>query len=125
DIGPCNNHAAIEAAGAEQGRIENIGPVGCGDQDDAFVGFKTVHLDEQLIERLLALVVTAAETGATMTSDRVDFIYKDDARSVFLALFEKVADARSADADEHFDKVGSADREERHIGFAGDRPRKQ
>src|SRR5437762_9469252 len=109
DIGTRHNHTAIETARPEQGWIENIGPVCCGDQDDAFIGFEAVHFDKQLIECLLALIVAATETCAAMTSHRVDFIYKDDARSVFLALLEKVAHARCADADEHFDKVGSAD----------------
>jgi hypothetical protein len=39
----------------------------------------------QLVERLLALVVTAAEAGAAMAADRVDFIDEDDAGRVLLA----------------------------------------
>src|ERR1051326_2192356 len=69
--------------------------------------------------------MSAAETGATVAPDRVDFIYKYDAGGVFLALLEKIAYAGRADAHKHFDKVGSADRKERHIGFAGDRPSQQ
>ena len=38
---------AIETARAQQRRIENIGPVGGGDDDDAFLGIESVHLDEQ------------------------------------------------------------------------------
>src|SRR5205823_5826686 len=83
------------------------------------------HLDQQLIQRLLTLVVPAAEAGATMTADRVDFIDEDDARRVLLALFEQVAHTRRADADKHLDEVGTADREEGHIRFARDRPRQQ
>ncbi len=60
-VGTRHDHAAVEAAGAQQRRIEHVGPVGGGDQDDAFVGLEAVHLDEQLVERLLALVVAAAE----------------------------------------------------------------
>src|ERR1700687_4930246 len=49
---------------AKRPRIEHVGPVGGGDQDDAFVRLEAVHLDEELVERLLALVVAAAEAGA-------------------------------------------------------------
>src|SRR5262249_24445111 len=49
DVGASDNYTAIEAAGAEQCGIENVRPVGGGDEDDAFVGFKTVHFDEQRI----------------------------------------------------------------------------
>src|SRR5215467_13165371 len=60
-----------------------------------------------------------------MSSNRINFIDKDDAWSVLLTLFKQITDARCTNADEHFDKVGSADRKERHIGFTGNRPCKQ
>ena len=62
DVGTIDDDAAIEAARTQQRRIEHVGTVGRGHQDDAFVRLEAVHLDEQLVERLLALVVTAAET---------------------------------------------------------------
>ena len=124
-VGTVDDDAAIEAAGAQQRRVEHVGTVGRGDEDDAFVRLEAVHLDEQLIQRLLALVVTAAEAGAAMTADGVDLVDEDDAGRVLLALLEQIADARRADADEHLDEVGAADREERHVGFAGDRAREQ
>jgi hypothetical protein len=50
---------AVEAAGAQERRVEHVGPVRGRDDDDAFVGLKTVHLDKELVERLLAFVVAA------------------------------------------------------------------
>src|SRR5207302_6151634 len=73
----------------------------------------------------LALVVTAAEPGAAMATDRVDLVDEDDARRVLLALLEQIADSARADADEHLDEVRAADREERHAGLARDRAREQ
>ena len=86
---------------------------------------EAVHLDEQLVERLLALVVTAAEAGAAVPADRVDLVDEDDARRVRLALLEQVAHAARADADEHLDEVGAGHREERTPRFTGDRAREQ
>ncbi len=106
--------------GRSKRRIEHVGPVGGGDQDDAFIGLEAVHLDQQLIQSLLALVVAAAEAGATVTSDGVDFVDEDDAGRVLLRLIEHVAHAGSADADEHLDEVRAGDGEERHIGLARD-----
>src|SRR6266850_7192204 len=60
-----------------------------------------------------------------MATDGVDFIYKDDAGGIFLALLEKVAHSGCANADEHFDKIRSTDREERHIRFTRDSTCKQ
>ncbi len=69
--------------------------------------------------------MTAAKAGPAMASDRVDFIAKDDAGRVLLALHEQIAHARRADADEHLDKVRSGNRKERHAGLARDRARQQ
>ena len=54
-----------------------------------FVRLEAVHLDEQLIERLLALVVSAAEAGAAVTSNRVNLVDEDDARRVLLACSKR------------------------------------
>ena len=40
-----------------------------------------VHLHQQLVQRLLALVVPAAETGAAVATHRVDLVDEDDARA--------------------------------------------
>ena len=94
--------------------------VGGGDQDDVVRHREAVHLDEQLVERLLALVVPAAHAGAAVAADGVDLVHEDDAGRVLLGLLEEVAHARGADADEHLDEVRAGDREERHAGLAGD-----
>ena len=111
--------------GRSSAGIEDVGPVGGRDQDDVVLELEAVHLDQQLVERLLALVVTAAQAGAAMAADGVDLVHEDDARRVLLGLLEQVAHARGADADEHLDEVGARDREERHARLARDRARQQ
>ena len=59
DVGPIDQHVAVEAAGPQQRRVERFGPVGGGHHDHAAVGVEAVHLDQQRVERLLALVVPA------------------------------------------------------------------
>ncbi len=84
------------------------------------VGVEAVHLDEDLVEGLLALVVATAEAGAALAADRVDLVDEDDARRVALGLVEQVADAAGADAHEHLDELRAGDAEERHARLAGD-----
>ena len=121
NVGQRHDDLAVEAARAQQRRVEHVGPVGGGDDDDARVALEAVHLDQQLVERLLALVVAAAQAGAALAADGVDFVDEHDAGRVLLGLLEHVAHARRAHADEHLDEVGAGDREERHLRFAGDR----
>ena len=79
--------------GRSSAGIEHVGAVGRGDEDDALIRLEAVHLDEQLVQGLLALVIAAAETGAAMTADRIDFVDEDDAGRILLGLLEHVADA--------------------------------
>ncbi|MEH2581629.1 hypothetical protein V1281_003524 [Nitrobacteraceae bacterium AZCC 2161] len=96
---------AIESARAQQRGIQHVRTVGRGDQDHAFIGLEAVHLHQQLVEGLFALIVAATKTGAAMTTDRIDFVDEDDAGRILLGLLEHVTDTRGADADEHFDEV--------------------
>src|SRR5207248_11138289 len=66
-----------------------------------------VHLDEQLIQRLLALVVTAAQACAAVAADGVDLVHEDDAWAVLLRLLEQVAHARGARSEEHTSELQS------------------
>jgi hypothetical protein len=120
-----HDHLAVEPAGPQQRRIEHIGAIGGGDDNDALIALEAVHLDQQLVQRLLALVVTAAQTRAAVAPDGIDLVDEDDARRVLLRLLEHVAHARGADADEHFHEVGAGDRKEGHFRLAGDGARQQ
>src|SRR6266851_3916899 len=60
-----------------------------------------------------------------MTTHRIDLIDEDNAGSILLALFKQIANARCAYADKHFNEVGTRNREEGNIRFAGDGARKQ
>ena len=125
EVGAVDDDLAVEPSRPQQRRIENVGAVGRSDQNDAGVLIEPVHLDEELVERLLALVVSAAEAGAALAADGVDLVDEDDARRRFLRLIEEIADARGSDADEHLDEIGAGDRQERHARLACDRAREQ
>ncbi|MNG98035.1 hypothetical protein D3C79_571620 [compost metagenome] len=120
DVRQADHHLAVETTGTQQRRVKHVRTVGGGDDDDAIVHFEAVHLDQQLVEGLLTLVVTTAHAGATVATDGVDFVDEDDARRVFLGLLEHVADTAGTDTDEHLDEVGTGDGEERHLGLTSD-----
>ena len=96
DVGVGHLHLPVEPARAQQRRVEHVRPVGRGDQDHALVRLEAVHLDQQLVQRLLALVVAAAVAGAAVPADRVDLVDEHDAGRVLLRLLEHVAHAADA-----------------------------
>ena len=118
-VGQLNGNTAVETARTQQSRIEAIGTVGGRENDDALVVIKTVHLRKQLVERLLALIVTAKAAAIALLADGIDLIDKDDAGGLFLCLFEQVANLGGAATDEHFDELGTGNREERNARLAG------
>ena len=124
-VGAVDDDLAVEAARAQQRGVEDVGPVGGRDEDDVVLHLEAVHLDEQLVQRLLALVVTAAEPGAAVAADGVDLVHEDDAGLFCFGLLEEVTHARGAHAHEHLDEVRAGDREERHAGLARDGARQQ
>ena len=111
--------------GRRSAGIEHVGTVRGRDNDDAFLRIEAIHLDEQRIQRLFALVVAAAHAVSAMPADGVDFVDEDNAGRGFLALLKHVAHPARADADKHFDKVRAADGEEGHVRLAGDGAREQ
>ena len=117
-----HRHAAVEAPGAQQRLVQDLGPVGGRQHHHAVAGLEAVHLGEDLVERLLALVVAAAGEAAAAGArapDGVELVDEDDGRRGVLGLLEQVAHARGADAHDRLDELRRRDREERHAGLAG------
>src|SRR5205085_12371593 len=73
-----------------------------------------VHLDEQLVERLVLL---AGDVRATMAADGIELVDEDDRRSLLARLREQTADARRAQPGEHLDEGRSGLREEVGAGL--------
>ncbi|GBC91226.1 hypothetical protein HRbin14_01985 [bacterium HR14] len=116
---------AVKPSGAEQGRVQNVGAVCGGNHDNALIGVKPVHFHQQLVERLLALVVSAAQPCAAQAPHGVNLIDEDESRAVRFGGLKQVAHARRADAHKHLHKIGAADVEERHACLARHRTRQQ
>ena len=81
---------------------------------------KPVHLYQERIQSLLALVITPADTRATLTADCVDLINKYNTGCILSALLKHIAHTRRADTDKHLDKIRTADREKRHLCLTRD-----
>ena len=112
--------ATVKAAGAQQRGIKGVRAVRCGEDDDTLARVEPVHLGEQLVQRLLALVV-AAESVVAALADGIDLVNEHDAGRLLLRLGEEVAHLCRAHANEHLDEFRAGDAEERNVCFAGNR----
>ena len=120
-----DDNASVETSGAQERRIKDVGAVGRCHDNDFFVRFETIHLDEYLIECLLTFIVAAADTGSAYTTYCIDLINENNRGRRFFRGLEEVSHARGADADEHLDEFGAGYREEGHACLPCHRPREQ
>src|SRR4051812_16769775 len=96
-----DHHLTIEASRTQECRVEYIRPVCSGDDDNTVILIEAIHLDEELVQGLLTLVVATAKTCATVASDGVNLVDKDDTRRMLFRLIEEIAYAGGTDADKH------------------------
>lgn len=108
-VGPVHQHLAVEAAGTQQRLVEDFGAVGGGEDDQPDRAVEAVHLREQLVEGLLALVVAAdGAADAARAAQRIELVDEDDGRRLPAGLLEQVAQVAHTGrthADEHLDKL--------------------
>ena len=114
-----HGNTAVKASGPGQGRVQGFGPVCSRQNDDAGVAVEAVHLRQELVERLLPLVISAdVASAAALLSDGVDFVDKDDTGGLLLGLAEQIAHLGRAHADEHLDEFRSGHGEEGYTRLA-------
>mmetsp|Transcript_39127 Transcript_39127/g.61569 ORF Transcript_39127/g.61569 Transcript_39127/m.61569 type:complete len:482 (+) Transcript_39127:648-2093(+) len=119
DVRQPHGHAAIEAPRPQQGVVQDVGTIGGGHHDDSAVPFEAVHLCQDLIQGLLALIVATAHAGAALPADGVDLIDEDDAGRLLLGLLEDITDPGGTNAHKQLNKLGGRRLDKRHTGLAG------
>jgi hypothetical protein len=91
-----HQNLTIETSGPKQRRIEHFGPVGGRHDDDRLARVEAVHFSEQLVERLLTLLVRSHWALHTRAAERIELVDEDDARRFRLGLRKQIAHPRGA-----------------------------
>ena len=121
-----HRHPTIESSRSQQRLVEHVRAVGRRQHDDALARAEAVHLSQDLIQRLLLLGVAAGKDArAARSSDRIQLVDENDGWRRVAGLFEQIAHAAGAHADDHLHELAGAHAEKRHVGFAGHRPGQQ
>ena len=92
-VGRLHGHAPVEAAGTQQRSVEDVRSVRRRDHDHVRRGIEAVHLGEDLVQRLLALVTAAASDlpRRTRPADGIELVDEYDRRRGVLRLLEEIA----------------------------------
>ena len=83
---------AVEPAGAQQGRVERVGPVRGHNDLGAAEVVEAVELVQQFHQRALDLAVGRGALAEASPADGVDLVHEDDARLVLLGVPEQLPD---------------------------------
>jgi hypothetical protein len=120
-VGRGDQHLAVEAPRSQQRFIQLVDVVGSGDHDyRAGIPLEAVELDQQLVERLLALARAAIPTtAAARPPDRVQLVDEDDGPSRLSRLLEQAPDAGGSPPHEHLYEARARGREEINTGLGG------
>src|SRR5439155_424231 len=78
DVREWDHDLPVEPPRSQESGIKDVGPVAGRNENDAIIRLESVHLDQQLVQCLLTLVVTSAKTGATMPSHSIDLVDEND-----------------------------------------------
>ena len=120
DVRQAHIDLPVKAARTQQGRVQYIRPVRGSKDHHALIGGKAVHLHQKLIERLLPLIVSAAEACASLAAHGIDLVDEHNGRGLLFRLFKKVPDAACAHAHVQLHKVGAGNGQKAHAGLSGD-----
>src|SRR5581483_5806554 len=104
NVGFIQHDTAIKASRAQKCRVKHVGPVGGCDDDDIGMFIKTIHLDEQLVQSLLSLIIAAHPGIITLATNGIDLVNKHNAGSMLFGLFEEVAHACCTNTHKHLYK---------------------
>ena len=105
DVGSSYSDLPVKTTRSHDRGIEDIHTV-CGREDyDPLIDSEPVHLNEQLVKRLLSFVMTAAHTGSAPSCNGIYLIDEHDARCVLFGLLKQIPYTAGTDTDKHFHKV--------------------
>ena len=94
DVGKVYIDLTVEAARTQEGCVEDVGAVRSSQHDDTAIGAEAIHLGEELVQRILTLIVAPEVIVATTgTTHRIDFVDEDDTGGLLLGGLEEVTDA--------------------------------
>ena len=113
-----HDDTTVETARTQQCRVEDFRTVRRTHDHDPLRGIEAIHLRQQLVQGLLALLVST-EAGISRLTDGIDLIDEDDARCRLRRLLKQITHTTRTDADEHLDEIRTGQTVERHLCLAG------
>ena len=96
----------VKTTSTHEGAVQNVSPVGGRQNDDTTVCAKSIHLRQQLVEGVFALIIGAhAGIFAPGSTNGINFVNEHNARTLVFGLLEQIADTACPHTHEHFHEI--------------------
>ncbi len=100
-----HHNPAVKTSRTQKRLIQHLRTVRRRQHDQSLGWLKSIHLREQLVQRLLTLIISSAKAGITALRHRVDLIDENNTRRVLFRFVKQVTHTGRTNADEHLYKV--------------------
>mmetsp|Transcript_11379 Transcript_11379/g.18230 ORF Transcript_11379/g.18230 Transcript_11379/m.18230 type:complete len:483 (-) Transcript_11379:181-1629(-) len=121
EVGQVHRNLSVETTRSEKSLIKDINSVGGSNDNDAVVTLKTIHLHEDLVERLFPLIIPTTLATATGAAHGINLINKDDARSILFGFIKQASDTTGTNTYKHLHKLRACAGDEGHASLTGNR----
>ncbi|KAH3667133.1 hypothetical protein OGAPHI_002782 [Ogataea philodendri] len=113
---------SVESSWSQQSRVQNVCSVCTGQNNNVVRRGKSIHLDQQLVQRVFSLVVATGSTAlGTRLSNGVDLVHENDRRCVFSCSLEQLPNSGSTNTNKHLHKLRARNTVERNTGLSSSR----
>ena len=98
-------HLTVKTSRTEDRRIQNIHTV-CGSHyNNSLINAKSVHFHKKLVQGLLALIMTTAHTGSTLSCNSINLVNKDNTGRMAFSFFKQIPHTGSTHTYKHLHKI--------------------
>ncbi len=91
-----HDNSSVKTPRTQQCLIQNLRPVSSTQNQNTLGRIKTVHLRQQLVQRLFPFLVSSAVFGITAAPNGINFIDEYNTRGIFSGFFEQIPHPGSA-----------------------------
>mmetsp|Transcript_11256 Transcript_11256/g.23560 ORF Transcript_11256/g.23560 Transcript_11256/m.23560 type:complete len:202 (-) Transcript_11256:1072-1677(-) len=105
EIRQINSNLPVKPSWPQQCIVQNVHPVSSCNGDNTWIAIKTIHLNQDLVDGLLPLIIPSSKACATLTPNCINLINENDARCILLRLGENIPHTGSSHTNKHLHKL--------------------
>src|ERR1700690_4003930 len=100
-----DHHLTVKTTRPKERRVEDVRAVRGTHHDQPPIPGEPIHLDQDLVQRLLTLIITLPDPRATLTPSSVKLVNENDRRARLTRLTKQIPHPRRTTPDQRLQKI--------------------